>query len=535
MKSIIYILVLTSFISRAQIEEFLPSGYSSPAIVNNKLVFLMFDASFGTELWVTDGTQEGTQILVDINPGTGSSNTSISQSWVIDNVLYFRSAYTPNTVWRTDGTPTGTFPHINNNQIFDPTSFIKCNGFIFFASKINGNDSNWRLWRMTSFADSEVPITTTFDGKIINNITLNSIARLTETTIVFGGQTNQDGWAIFGTTGAVTDLIIDLYQGNNTTYNNYRQIQFPVNIDGKIYFQGFQEATGFEPWTTLGSAATTNLLKDILVLPTVNSNSNANLWTKAGGTIYFTANDGVNGREIWKTNGSTSGTSLVKDVQPGNNSNFGPFALTEFNYQLYFLQNDGTNGIQVWKSNGTEEGTQMVTNVQMISNISSNPSFDKADNKLFFSAFSTLFGNELFMLDENEVVTMVADINPGTGDSDPGFVVEYNGYIYFRARFGNTTNTLRTYRIALNSLGTNNTISGSFDVKIYPNPTSDYFTIESDVDVSVEVYSLLGQKQNTIPLHSNQFDISHLSNGIYLMKILDENSNTITTKKIIKQ
>ncbi|MGF1557140.1 T9SS type A sorting domain-containing protein [Paucihalobacter sp.] len=536
MKKYAFIFIMTCNFLNAQVEEFLGAGYSSPTLVNDKLVFRLFTPEFGTELWVTDGTSEGTQLLVDINPGTGSSNVSISQSSVIDGVLYFRAAHTPHTVWRTDGTPQGTFPHINNVQIFDPNSFVKCNEFILFASKIGGNDNLWRLWRMTEFVDSELPIINTFDGKVINNVTINSIISLNETTVMFGANTNEDGWAIFGTTGATTDLIIDLYQGNNSTYNNFTQINSPKNIDGKLYFTGFQEATGFEPWTSMGSASTTNLLKDILVSPTVNSTSSPIHWTKAGNTIYFSAFDGINGRELWKTNGSSSGTLLVKDIHPGNNSNFGPFALTEFNNQLYFLQNNGTNGTQIWKSNGTEESTTMVSNTQIISSVS-NPSFDKADNKLFFSGFSPLYGNELFMIDQNDEITLVADINPGINGSDPGFVIEYNGYIYFQARFGNTSNTLRTYRIALNTLDVNNNVSKSLNLKILPNPTSDYFTVVSDFmnDLSIEVYSLLGQKQNIPQMNDHRYDISQLSNGVYLVKIIDQKSNSILTKKIIKQ
>src|ERR1043165_9816925 len=45
------------------------------------------------------------------------------------------------------------------------------------------------------------------------------------------------------------------------------------------------------------------------------------------GTVYFTADDGVHGRELWKSNGSAAGTTMVKDIVPGPSSSFS-FGLT---------------------------------------------------------------------------------------------------------------------------------------------------------------------------------------------------------------
>lgn len=532
MKKILFILLFISSIGYAQIEEFLPRSFSGkPVILNNKMLFNYFTPEFGSELWVTDGTAEGTQLLVDIIPGPNSSNPIISDFYIIDDVLYFRGANTPNSVWRTDGTTQGTFQLVNNNQIFDATAFVKCNGFILFASKIGGNDTMWRLWRMTTFPNSEVPIINTFDGKVINNVTLNSIVKLNETTVMFGANTNQDGWAIFGTTGATTDMIIDLYQGNNSTYNNYRQITSPRNIDGKIYFQGFQEETGFELWTSLGSASSTNLFKDINPNNTVVNAGGAPVdYTKVGNTIYFTANDGINGREVWKTNGTAASTQIVKDVTPGNASSL-PQSLIEFNGFLYFLQSDGTNGRQVWKTDGTELGTVMLTSPQDFTSVSS-ANFDKTSNKLFFSGFSPIYGNELFMLDENDQLTMIADINPGINGSDPGFVIELNGYIYFTARFGNTNNTFRTYRIALNNLSIESQTESVVNFKIFPNPASDYFEITStdDQTVEIELVDIMGKKHPVNEMSKNKFDISHLTTGVYIVKLKNHNNLKIVKK-----
>src|SRR5688500_14331747 len=47
------------------------------------------------------------------------------------------------------------------------------------------------------------------------------------------------------------------------------------------------------------------------------ASSNPESLVDAGGTLYFSADDGVHGTELWKTDGTAAGTGLVKDIQPG--------------------------------------------------------------------------------------------------------------------------------------------------------------------------------------------------------------------------
>ena len=41
------------------------------------------------------------------------------------------------------------------------------------------------------------------------------------------------------------------------------------------------------------------------------------------GTLYFVGNDGANGYELWKSDGTTAGTVMVKDIAPGSASSAG--------------------------------------------------------------------------------------------------------------------------------------------------------------------------------------------------------------------
>jgi ELWxxDGT repeat protein len=78
------------------------------AVGNGRLVFDLDDGRVGSELWVSDGTAQGTHILADIRPGPESSNPQ----WfnVVDDILVFVAddGIHGNELWRTDGTEAGT-------------------------------------------------------------------------------------------------------------------------------------------------------------------------------------------------------------------------------------------------------------------------------------------------------------------------------------------------------------------------------------------------------------------------------------------
>ena len=67
------------------------------------------------------------------------------------------------------------------------------------------------------------------------------------------------------------------------------------------------------------------------------------------GTLFFSANDGVNGQELWKSDGTAAGTVRVKDIRAGSAGSI-PSGLTNINGTLFFSANDGVNGQELWAS-----------------------------------------------------------------------------------------------------------------------------------------------------------------------------------------
>jgi ELWxxDGT repeat protein len=180
-------------------------------------------------------------------------------------------------------------------------------------------------------------------------------------------------------------LVKDINPGNGRSY-----LGLPFEFNGRLYFSADNGATGSELWVSDGTTNGTQLVKDINPGNSYYSSS-PNKFIEFNNKIYFAANDKVNGEELWVSDGTTGGTQLLKDIFPGsndlngniypNNSSIGNFQ--EFNNKLYFVANNGTNGFELWVTDGTTKGTQLFKDFSLdeSSNITQ---FQQFNDKLYF-------------------------------------------------------------------------------------------------------------------------------------------------------
>ncbi len=132
--------------------------------------------------------------------------------------------------------------------------------------------------------------------------------------------------------------------------------------------------------------------------------------TRMGSTLFFRADDGSSGVELWKSNGTSTGTKRVKNIRPGGSSD--PEHLTVVGDTLYFAANDGTTGRELWKTDGTGSGTKRVKNVRSGSADSNPTEFVALGNTLYFTADDGIHGYELWKSNGTSSGTkQVKDIN----------------------------------------------------------------------------------------------------------------------------
>lgn len=185
-----------------------------------------------------------------------------------------------------------------------------------------------------------------------------------------------------------------------------------------------------------------------------------------GGQVLFAANDGTHGVELWKSDGTISGTVMVADINPGttlvggvttpNSSN--PTDLVTVGGYVYFAANNGADGTQLWRSDGTTGGTSMVTDLNAAGGGIDPADLTSANGRLYFIANDGTDGNQVWISDgTGPGTTMISDLAPASGAANPAQLIPVGGTVYFTANAGSTgvqlyaTNgTLATTHIVLN-------------------------------------------------------------------------------------
>jgi ELWxxDGT repeat protein len=243
---------------------------------------------------------------------------------------------------------------------------------------------------------------------------------------------------------------------NNST-NNYGSYPNEIVVKGTtIIFKASSPLYGEELYVSDGTNAGTTLLKDIRV---GGQGSSPSYLTNIGGTIYFTANDGDHGYELWKTDGTTNGTVLVKDINPGPSSS-SPQSFISFQSKIYFTASDDTNGRELWLSDGTGAGTSLAVDINS-GNGSSSPSYlTVAGTVLMFNAYEPTKGYELYKWDG--ITPTVFDLYTGAGNSSSPSYLTYNGtLLVFSAYTSTIGNELWTFNPNTNATASFDYIAGT--------------------------------------------------------------------------
>ena len=372
------------------------------AVLDNMIIFEFNDGINGTEIWKSDGNESGTLMIKNINNSNGSSIVN-SKYINFNNEIYFLADDNihGNEIWKTDGTPNGTIllKDINNGSLsvwIEKFHIDKTNNKLLFYTT-STNSSERKLWVSNgtsngTFQLSDIEDTPNSDLKE-SFVTVNNVTFLT-------GQNETYGNEIWQTDGTVSGTILfaDLNHSNNSSPSKF------TNVNGNLFFRAQGKEYGSQLFKSDGTIKGTQLIKDIN--PGYNSIDDLSDMKAINGTLFFSAVDGTHGYELWKSDGTENGTVLVKDINPGTKSSLQNYNdKQEFAVMkdiLYFNANNGINGFELWRSNGSESGTYMIKDLNLGSeyNYSSYPrKFTLLNNKIYFIAHDANNGTSLWTTD----------------------------------------------------------------------------------------------------------------------------------------
>ena len=195
--------------------------------------------------------------------------------------------------------------------------------------------------------------------------------------------------------------------------------------DQKLYFEADDGVHGDEIWRYDANTNVAQRLTDI------NTNGDSGIaWLVAfDGDLYFEADDGVNGDQLWRYNSGTNLAELVHDGQADE--------MTVYQDMLYFSGTDPTNGRELWRYDPDTDTAEIVADIRPGSSSSSPNGFVVYNDQLYFSADDgdddSGFNAEPWRYDANtDTAERVQDIGPGGNSLPRGFTV-YAGKLYFAA------------------------------------------------------------------------------------------------------
>lgn len=406
-----------------------PAGLASrPSKITNAggtAFFLADDGVHGNDLWKSDGTASGTQLVKEVFPGT--SSVSLEFEATINNTVYFVTNL--NVLWRSDGTAGGTIKlkdvsagSSGTSRIFGVTAV---NNIIFFG--VQDGDENSQLWKT--------------DGTVANTVMVKSLVATSEFEPVtfngklyFGAYNGVDGYQLWKSDGTSSGTVLI---GNPPSSSGYYFSGAGMIVNGNfLYYMGVGQ-NGLCLVRTDGTASGTTEIKTL-------SGDVSDLHS-AGGLVYFTIVQTGSAESLWRSDGTTAGTFHLADFDVHEETG-DPFFRhwDDANGKLFFTPYDKTQGDQLWVSDGTVAGTRQLTHILK------NP-------KNFTAQFSAIAGNifygtqydpanglELWRSDGSEAGTyIISGYNRAPGElTDFTGMATVNGILMMGFQ-GSFTNTIR--------------------------------------------------------------------------------------------
>jgi ELWxxDGT repeat protein len=395
-----------------------------------RVFFTASDDEHGRELWVTDGTVDGTHLVTDLLPGPQGSlprqlRSQGDRSWFIavnttattqEFEVFVSDASAAGTysvrtapsdapigfsrpqilassatgsfwstsegLWHSDGTKSGTVMLASFSKI---TSMAQRNGTLYLAGNDDGADRN-EIWQS--------------DGTVNGTALLSPIGPLAGyvDSLTFSGSDlffsfEPQGLWVLDVSGepAPIEILSPSPQKRDLGVRH-------LTAFGELLVFSYDDAVhGRELWRSDGTPGGTGILADVADGP---ANSDPEFLTVAGSTLFFAARESSTGAELWKTDGTRGGTVRITDLRPGEGGSFPTFlAPAPFNDGVLFAGTTPDRGSELWWSSSLPDSAKPLAEI-IIGPIGANPrELIVVGLRVFFVAKDADGASRLWVLD----------------------------------------------------------------------------------------------------------------------------------------
>ncbi len=377
-----------------------PDTLQQLTVVGNRLFFIGSDAASGQELWVSDGTEAGTRLVGDLTPGAEDSVLSYFSA-LGDQLLFFRSLAGQGEdpgryeLWRSDGTEAGTQRVMDLGVGAAPTSYQRRVGDTLFFSlqePVHGAE----LWKTDG---------TTAGTGLVRDIAPGGADawpvdfQVVGSSLFFIASSTHEVWRTDGSE-AGTQPVRPLSEEENNAHlhagtggNVFLSSASPdsqllslssLEVDAAGGVQERAIATLPNPYATQEDAA-----------PYINTSA------VAGGRFFFSLTITSSGPaprdvQLWVTDGTNQGTRLV--TRPLSLSDEFASSLYALDEHILFSASQAATGLEPWVSDGTASGTGLVQDINPGEGGSYPTDFVRVGSRVFFTAYARGAGAQLWAL-----------------------------------------------------------------------------------------------------------------------------------------
>lgn len=483
---------------------------------NGRLYFAADDATYGAELWSTNGTPEDVNLVGDTNAGTSDGLHYGIKSAVLNNELYF-IANTPydsmgGEIWKANADGFGAEMVITFTGNISGLTTV--NDEIFYIT--GAQDTGLHLWKTDGTQEGTTLVKDldgmggasyqgTINGKFIFTLGVqSSYSRM---------------WRSDGTSEG-TFYMTEPIDGNGSGGGGTDNLSQFITYDNNLYF-----VSRYHLFRTDGTAA-------YIVNNVWNAQTNTVQFsdvTVANNKMYFLFySQDLKKISIYESNGTSSGTSLV--YSKTTNTYFYPSNLVVFGNNLRFTSANENGGTSLFSFDTTSHVTSEITELPeteeppfFIGGYSACLIEQISDTKYFFNLPGAYVPQRSGWIYDSSTdgLTQFAVLD----NLLPDHYTIFNQDLYY-------TKSNQVWKFDINSLSTQS-LSDDLALSVYPNPSSDmiYFDSTEKID-AIDIYDVRGKLVMSCLNTSQSINISKLNSGIYFVKV--SLNGKITTRKIIK-